>query len=425
MKKGLQILRRLNSHPLIDVLIHLKGNPGVCVFIEPLWGIPFNLIAPFATVYMYALGVTDVQIGLIASIAMVIQLIFSFLGGTIADKIGRKNTTMLGDMLGWSVACFVWAISQNFWFFLIASALNAFEQINQTAWTCLLIEDADKKQVVSIYTWITIAGLMAVFFAPVSGLLIGNFTLVPVMRILYFIFSAAMIVKTIITYKCTTETKQGYIRMQETKNTSFLKLLMGYKALIPKIFNNRSTMQTLVVMTVIFITNISSNNFFGLYATEALGLPEGYLAYFPIFRAVVMIIFLFIIQHKIHTIRVPMQVGFIAYIVAQALLILSPIGQPVFIVVFIILEAVAYGLVMPRKDAMVTNNVDPHERARIVALLTTFMITLSAPFGYVAGLFSSIDRRLVFALNIVFFLTALITVSLIKEKPQDKKLQSL
>ena len=425
MIKKIQIMKRIKSHPLIDVLINLKGNPRACVYIEPLWGIPFNLIAPFVTVYMSALGITDVQIGLIASIGMIVQLVFSFLGGTIADKTGRKRTTMFGDMFGWCFACLVWAVSQNFWFFLIATILNAFEQINQTAWTCLLIEDADKSQIVSIYTWITIAGLMAVFFAPISGTLIGRFTLIPVMRVLYLSFSITMVIKTVITYKYTTETKQGYIRMEETKNTSFWKLIAGYKDLIPKIFRNKKTMQTLVVMTVLYVTNLSSNNFFGLYATDSLGLPEGNLAYFPIFRAIVMIVFLFIIQHKIKGIKIPMQVGFLIYIAAQALLILSPKNQPVFILIFTILEAIAYGLVMPRKDAMVTNNVDSHERARIVALLTTLMITFSTPFGYITGLIASIDRRLVFALNIFFFLLAAITIGVMKEKPAEEAKQEV
>ena len=120
---------------------------------EPLWGIPYNLIAPFATLYMYTLGITDVQIGLILSVAMVVQFFFSFFGGILTDKLGRKATTMLGDFFGWCVACLVWAISDNFWLFLIAVIFNSFEQINQTAWYCLLIEDAEPKDLVGIYTW--------------------------------------------------------------------------------------------------------------------------------------------------------------------------------------------------------------------------------------------------------------------------------
>ena len=54
-------MRRLGQHPLLQVLSNNKGNPRTLVLIEPLWGIPYNLIAPFATLYMYTQGVTDVQ----------------------------------------------------------------------------------------------------------------------------------------------------------------------------------------------------------------------------------------------------------------------------------------------------------------------------------------------------------------------------
>ncbi|WP_291246470.1 MFS transporter, partial [Fournierella sp.] len=141
------------QHALIRVLANNHGNPRTLILIEPLWGIPYNLITPFATLYMYTLGVTDVQIGLILSVTMAVQVVIAFWGGILTDKLGRKFTTMLGDFFGWAIACLVWAVSQNFWMFLIAAVLNCFEQVNQTAWFCLLIEDADPGDLVEIYTW--------------------------------------------------------------------------------------------------------------------------------------------------------------------------------------------------------------------------------------------------------------------------------
>ena len=49
----------LKAHPLIQVLADNRGNPRTLVLIEPLWGVPYNLIAPFATLYMYTQGITD------------------------------------------------------------------------------------------------------------------------------------------------------------------------------------------------------------------------------------------------------------------------------------------------------------------------------------------------------------------------------
>ncbi|WP_242964909.1 MFS transporter [Scatolibacter rhodanostii] len=409
------IIKKVKQHPLIDMLIHLKGNPKIAILVEPFWGIPFNLIAPFTTLYMYSLGVTDVQIGLILSISMVVQLFFSLMGGIITDKLGRKNTTIMGDFFGWTLACLIWAFSQNFWFFLAAVLMNSFEQINQTAWVCLLMEDSDKRHTVNIYTWVSIAGLMAVFFAPISGVLVAKFSLVPVVRVLYFIFAVSMIVKDIITWRHTTETRQGKIRRQETKGVSVGKMLLQYKTVIPNLLKNKATIQTLALMIFTYITAMISNNFFGLYVGETLDVKKEYLAFFPIIKAIVMIAFMFGLQHKITKIKRPLIIGLVIYIVAQSVLIVSPKGQIITIVVYIFMDAVANALVYPRKESMLILNVDEGERARIMALMTTLMIAFSAPFGYLTGLLSGIDRRLPFAFGILMFVLAIFVVSRSKE----------
>lgn len=162
-------MKGMGNHPLMRVLARNKGNPRTLVFIEPLWGIPYNLIAPFATLYMYAQGITDVQIGLILSAAMFVQVFFSFFGGILTDKLGRKFTTMMGDFFGWTAACLIWSVSSNVWLFLTAVLFNSFEQINQTAWYCLLIEDAEPRDLVGLYTGSTSAAWSPYFSRPFPG----------------------------------------------------------------------------------------------------------------------------------------------------------------------------------------------------------------------------------------------------------------
>jgi MFS family permease len=272
LQKRLSAVIRRN--PLVDLLFVLKGNPKVCVFMEPLWGIPNGLIAPFATLYMYAMGVGDVQIGLILSISLVAQMFFSLSGGIITDKFGRKNTTVLADAGAWVVATLIWAVSQNFWFFLVAALANSIDYVNRTAWACLLIEDAEEKHILDTYTLITIAGLMCVFFAPLSGVLIEKFSLVPVVRILYLIFAAMMAIKTFVTFRYTIETRQGAIRRAATKKTSVLRMIGEYRHIVPLIFKNKATLQTLAIMLILNITSIVFNSFLGLYVNISQGIAE-------------------------------------------------------------------------------------------------------------------------------------------------------
>ena len=418
-------LGRLKYHPLIQVLGRNKGNPRTLVLIEPLWGIPYNLIAPFATLYMYTQGVTDVQIGLILSITMVVQVCFSFFAGILADKLGRKTTTMMGDFFGWGLACLVWAASQNFWLFLLAALLNCFEQINQTAWYCLLIEDADQRDLVGLYTWINIGGLVAIFFAPISGMLVSANSVVPVVRVLYLLFALTMMTKCFITYKFCHETRQGQVRKAETKGVSPFRMLGEYRQLIPMLLKNRAVVKAVAVSVLLYIANVVNTNFFSLYVTQRLGLSDNYLALFPILNAGVMLVFMVGIQHKLSALkfRAPLWVGLALYAVGALVLLLSPVGGLGFVLLNVFLTAVAASLVNPRKDALLQLNLDPQERARLNALIMASTVALSSPFGYLAGWLSSIDRRLPFGFMILLFLLAMAVVGRIKE-PQVEEAKS-
>lgn len=412
----------IRKHPLIELLRNNKGNPRTLILMEPLWGIPYNLIAPFTTLYMYTQGITDVLIGLILSIAMFVQVGFSFFGGIITDKLGRKFTTMLGDFFGWCVACLVWAISDSFWLFLIAVLFNSFEQINQTAWFCLLIEDAEPKDLLGVYTWVNIGGLVAIFFAPISGLLVSSYTVIPVIRVLYLIFAVNMLIKVIITYKYCSETRQGKIRMAETKNTSVSKMLYEYKDLIPKVLKNKEIVKVLSVCVILHITNLVSTSFFSLYVTQRLGIADRYLAFFPILNAAVMLFFMIVIQHRLDSVkfRIPMWIGLVLYAGCSILLILTPKRNISLIILYVIVATVANALVVPRKDALLQLNINPEERARINALIMSFTIAFASPFGYLAGWLSSIDRRLPFMFTFTIFIVAIIIVGRIRE-PQFAK----
>jgi len=412
-------MNAIRNHPLIDLLRRNKGNTRTLILMEPLWGIPFNLIAPFATLYMYTQGIDDIQIGLIISISMVVQVFFSFSGGILTDRYGRKKTTIIADVVGWVIACLIWAFSNNFWLFLIAAIVNSFDRINWTAWFCFLIEDSDPKDLVGVYTWLHICGLVAIFFAPLSGLLINNYSLVPVIRTLYIIFAFNMAIKVFITYKYCTETGRGKIRLEETKNTPILKMLDEYKALIPRILKNKEIMKAIIISVILYVAYTINSSFFGLYVTQRLGITQAYLALFPILNAAVMLIFMVGIQHRLDAVkfRIPMWSGFIIFILSTILLIFTPIGvlSIPLIVINVFCGAIAGALVVPRKDALLQLLIEPEERARINALISTFMIAFASPFGYIAGWLSSIDRRLPFTLILFFFIIAIIIVGKIKD----------
>ena len=140
----------MKNHSLITTLKSLTGNPRGCVYPEPLWGIPFNLYAPYASIYMLAIGLSDKQIGLIVSISWGFQVLLALLSGVITDKLGRRRTTLIFDILSWSIPSLILAVAQNFWYFLAAAIINSVWRITLNSWSCLLVEDAEERQLVDI-----------------------------------------------------------------------------------------------------------------------------------------------------------------------------------------------------------------------------------------------------------------------------------
>ena len=400
----------MKHHPLISTLLNLKGNPKVCTYTEPLWGIPYNLFVPYASIYMYSLGVSDSQLGLIASIGMIFQVIFSLLGGVITDKLGRRRTTFIFDTIAWSVPCLIWAISQSFSYFVIAAIINSVSRVTMNSWTCLLVEDSDKRQIVNIFIWISIFGLGAAFFAPLSGVFIKRYGLIPTIRVVYLLSFFMMTFKFIILNKYSTETNHGKIRMAETKHLSIFTLLKGYTSVIKQILKTPETLLTLGIMLVMSICNMVNANFWSILIVEKNHIQTSYIGAFSFLRSFVMLIFFFTLVPKINALKfkTPLLYGFSSLILSQLLLIFAPDKSYLILVLSMILEGFSLSMINPLLDSLQVLMVDPKERARIIAVLFVIVITLTSPFGYVAGILSGVDHRFPFAMNILLLILGII-----------------
>ena len=95
---------------LFHTLMELRGNPRACLYTEPMWGLSMNLCLPYMSVYMLAFGLHDVQVGIVSSVYMFSQMIFSFLAGAIVDKMGRRKSTVIFDFLD---ACGIHTVTKD------------------------------------------------------------------------------------------------------------------------------------------------------------------------------------------------------------------------------------------------------------------------------------------------------------------------
>jgi len=354
---------------------------------------------------MLALGLTDKQIGLIVSISWGVQVILALLSGVDNDKLGRRRTTLIFDIVSWAVPSLISAIAQNFWYFLIAGVINSVWRITHNSWNCLLVEDADPDQLVDIYSWIYIAVTLSGFFAPLAGVLIGAFSLISTVRGIYVFAAIMFTIKAIITYHMTTETTQGQIRMEKTRHQSIFHALGEYRGIFQAILRTPQTLYTAGIMLIISISNVISGNFWGIIVTERLHIPNEHLAVFPFIKSAVIIFFFFFFMPRINSIhfKLPMAIGFLGFILSQLILITAPDKSYASLVVNVFLEACCFAAVSPLVDKMIVLTIDAKERARIQSILYVVIIMITSPFGWIAGTLSELDKSLPFVLNIALF----------------------
>jgi MFS family permease len=413
----------LKNHSLIATLKSLTGNPRGCVYNEPLWGIPFNLYAPYISIYMLALGLSDKQIGLTVSISWGFQIFLALLSGVVTDKLGRRLTTLIFDILAWSIPALISAVAQNFWYFLAAAIINSIWRIPLNSWTCLLVEDADPDQLVDIYTWIYIANQLVGFVAPLTGVLISMFSLVPTMRGLYVFAAIMFTVKAVVTYQMTQETAQGKIRLHETRHQSIFSLLSEYKEVFRDLLHSSQTLYTAGIMLVLSISSIISGNFWAIIVTEKLHIPPQNLAIFPFVKSAIMLLFFFLVMPRLNKLhyQLPLTIGFLGFVTSQMLLITAPVQGYFFLLISVFLEACSFAAVSPLVDKMIVLTIDSKERARIQSILYVGIILLSSPFGWIAGTLSEINKILPVTLNIFLFVVGAVLAYLAGKASQERE----
>ncbi len=397
--------RALLKHPLIRVLTELRGNTRACVYTEPMWGLSMNLCLPYASVFMLSFGMSDVQVGLVASIYMFSQMVFSFLSGVIVDRYGRRFSTMLFDFLAWSVPCLIWAFSQGFWFFAVAALFNGMMKITTVSWDCLLVEDAPRDKITQIYSWVIIAGNLSALFAPISSILVSKLTLIPAIRVLYINAFIMMTLKIFLLYKFSTETAIGQVRKEAVKDMTWGQMLSGYKGAARSIASSPGTIFAIVISVLVEIAAMIGTTFWQIIASRRIGIPDPMLPIFPMAKSILAILLFFTVLSRIRqsNLKWPLYGGFCSAILSALLLVLVPGTGPlgyVMLCASLGFEALGYSALSTLRESLVAIHVNPADRSRIMALLQTIVMLVSVPFGYIGGLLSDMDRALPFVLII-------------------------
>ncbi len=399
--------------PLWQTLRSLKGNQRALVVMEPLWSVPNKLFAPFASVYMVAIGLTGQQVGTTISVALAMQLVWALLSGAITDKFGRRRTMLVFGVLSWTVPCLLWATAHSYGDFLVAVIFNSLWQVTGNCFACIIVEDGAASSLVRVWTLINLTGLVSGFLAPVAGIFMARFTLVPTMRAIYFIAMGMMTLRFVGQYYLSQESSTGQRRIEESAGQSVIALTVKGWPVVTSALRNRRLLWCVLLMALLSSFNTVQTTFWPLFVTRADHVDPAMLSVFPMVSSFITLpLYLFVVPRiTMRSIRSPLFMGLGLHAIGVAvLLVLDPRPGTLLAIVFLsaVWEALALAMVGPLTESLMSVVVPSAERARINSFVVALMLFISTPVGWLAGTLFQVGRAMPLVLNVGLLIMAAI-----------------
>lgn len=413
------------SHPLIETYKNVKGNQRVSLYTEMLWSIPNKLYDPFLSMYMVALGLHDKQVGMIASINLAVQLFWSLFSGAITDKIGRKRTMVVFDTLAWSVSCFIWAISQNYIYFLIATLFNGMWRVTGNSFNCVLIEGEDTKNLINIFTILNLQALVAGFVAPLAGYFIDKYTMIPTMRIILFVSFISMSLKFYLFNKWAVESDIGRMRMEESKGVSIFKMTFNGFGDFIKALKGKQLLLGIIFASLLTVVVDLNKVFWPLFLNTLYSINESTFSNLLFTKTFFsLLVFIFVMPYiRTNALKIPLLATIVIQIIGVASLLLGLLlpSTPFFpVIISAVCEGIAVASVVPIKDTIMSHSVPVEKRASFNSFIYASSLVLGIPMGWLTGLLSEKSRVypmiLILSLLVAMFVVASLLVKVFKEQ---------
>lgn len=408
----------------------LKGNTRISVLFEPLWGIPFVLFNFYLSLYMKELGITDRQIGYLISLGFISGIGFSMISGVIVDRLGRKKSTFIFDMISWPIAVVIYALSNSFWLFALATFTNSFMRIVSVSWNLMVIEDASNEERIAAFNLLNIINISTGVIIPVAGIFVNAYGVVVSERVFLSFAAVSMMIMVLARNHFYKETSVGKQLLEEhmsnpAKNS--IKTILPFKAAAALSRKPAAIMVTSVFILFNIYVPLGTLNslYFAPYMTEVLQLSKSIISVLGgVYSAVMFLLFIFVVPmiSRLNNASI-MITGLIIQGISLFMLTVIPTGNLAAAILCIVIYAVGFGIFRPYIDTLLAEVTEGNDRAGIYAIINTVTCLSTAGIGFVSGTMYLHNPRLLYdiSIGILAFCAVLLTVYLkfIRRKPAN------
>ncbi|OLV16015.1 MFS transporter [Deinococcus marmoris] len=406
----------------LQALAGLPRNARNAILMEPLWGVFGVVVLYYAPLYMSSVGLSSTQIGLLGSMTLALSFLFQAVAAPITNRVGRKRTTLIGDLISWTVPMFVWAFAQSFAAFALAAVLAASGRIVTVSWSLLLIEDVEEWQRARVFGIINLIVTVCGLLTPLVGLVIAQHGVTATMRGFYILGGVGMTVMFLWRNAITDETRSGVAAMAQHRELGLSQSVRHTLGLVAGMRGHPGLMGiTIFYLLTVFIEQLSL--FQILFLQQTLNFSAQTLSFVPFVAAFVTLLLYGVALPRLSRLplgRTLMVVRALGLIGAVALLFVPAGNTAAMLAAVGLLGGVTF-LTLTYRDAALFSRLPQNGTADLFSAVQTLTLLCAIPAAGLAGaLFAASPRSLFVLIAALCAVLLLLAVWLARreERPQ-------
>ena len=381
-------------------LLSLEGLPRNArnsILLEPLWAVFGVVVMYYAPLYMAGVGLTSTEIGVIGSVALLASFGFQLIAAPITNRFGRKRTTLIGDLISWTVPMFVWAFANSFTAFLIAALLAAVGAIVSVSWSLLVIEDVVETARARVFGILGVIVAVCGMLTPIIGAIIAQWGVVPTLRVYYVLGGIGMTVMFLWRNAITSETQNGTAAMLEHKD---LHPISSLKRNVTGLIALRRTpgLPWVVAFYVATLFLEQMSLFQVLFLQQTLGFSASTLSFVPFVVAIVSIVIYGFGQRLLGDSNPEMALVYarVAGLVGSVMLTLIPLESlPVLLLTVAVLAGASF-LTQTLRSTVLFNRLPQAGAADAYSGVQALTMMAGVPAAAIAGVLFALEPRALF-----------------------------
>jgi len=251
----------------------LKGNVGVMTASWILFGIGSSLTRPYFSLYVKALGGSDIHIAIIRSISGLAALPLIIPGGYLTDALGRKRIII---PLTWTVAVltFAYALAPDWTTLLMVSVIDSLLHFYSPALHAIIVDSLPPEiRARGVMITSIIPSIPWLIFPPIGGWLIDNYG-VKGFRIAYILNGITAISAALLRTKFLMETIN---KKESPTKTSISKVITKSYIDTFKVLKKTAREVRYIIIGSIILSGLSTSAYYMyavVYASEKLGISR-------------------------------------------------------------------------------------------------------------------------------------------------------